>query len=117
MKTSEMTEDQIRVRCADLEGWKQWQNETGKGLSWTPPGKEYAIFMRAEPPDYCNSIDAINAVVKRLPLKSQAKWAFALIDILESVTPEPEFGKTETILLLVTASALDRARAFVAIHE
>lgn len=66
---------------------------------------------------YHDSIDAINAAVLRMSYDMQAKWAFALIDILEPVTPEPSLGKAGAILLMITASALDRARAFVAIHE
>ncbi len=106
---SEMTPYEIRVRCADIEG-----------RSTKPTKLRFGGELVSVPrlvPDYCNDPNAINAAVLRLPLEKQRQWAFAMIEILEQRTPEPELGKAGAVLLLVTASALDRARAFVAIHE
>lgn len=114
MTDSEMTPEQIRVRCAEIDGWTEM--ETGKfsgALVGTSPQGEVCTYI----PFYTNSIDVINAAVLRLPPDAQKRWAFKLIEILEPVTPEPELGKAGAILLMITASALDRARAFVAIHE
>lgn len=104
MKTNEMTPEDICIRCAEIEGWTKICASTGMpptGLMPDDADGEYDEVI----PDYCNSIDMINDAVLRLPDYAQYNWLVTL----ESMSP--------TMLKFVTASALDRARAFVKIHE
>lgn len=103
MKT-ELTPEEIRMRCAEIEGWKK--HKGSMFLCHSPKGDSYLNF-----PDYCNSIDAINAAVLRLPMQKLKRWLVKLAIIY------PIVEGMEKEASMVTASALDRSRAFVAIHE
>ncbi len=66
---------------------------------------EYQVA--AELPDYTNDLNAINAAVLRLPEEKLDDWVMKIAELVED----------RWIFRAVTASALERARAFVAIHE
>lgn len=70
--------------------------------------------LRYNIPDYCNSIDAINAAVLRLNEDDQFEWTMELQKMLMEKHKMAAGYLTKEI---ATASAIDRAKAFAAIHS
>lgn len=107
MKTNEMTPEQIRVRCAEIEGWTNIAGNEAYVL-----GYENGASNLEEIPEYTNSRDAIIEAVIRLTPKRRKEW----IDEMFKRAPLSKGQRLDKIWY-ATASALDRARAFVATHE
>lgn len=107
-----MTPNELRIRCAEIDNFTEvYISEEG-----------VFVGMRNDKPslvpEYCKSIDAITAAVLRLSEEKRAEWFNALVGIVAYVDHEGE----NTLFyweakLCATASALDRATAFVKIHE
>lgn len=101
-----MTPDELRIRCAEIDllplGIEIWTSAL--------PSKQ----LRYDVPHYCDSIDAINAAVLRLNEDDQFEWTMELQKILMEKHKMAAGYLTKEI---ATASAIDRAKAFAAIHS
>lgn len=100
----------LRIRCAEIEGVTDFYLYNGD--LWG--------FLNGEPGgthDYCNDTNAINAAVLRLD--EDLSWKF-LIELSKlnprgaSVWPA---WTDQDVYFIATASAIDRCKAFLKVHE
>lgn len=109
-----MTPEELRIRCAEIEGWKDIQNINGCIVGMKPCSN---WIYPANLPDYCNSIDAINAAVLRLSDEKLEAWEYALEEELFGMMNQALRDDPGHRAALATASAIERATAFAAIHS
>lgn len=99
---------QIRIRCAEIEGWTGIAGNAKCMLGYAPNSKSDLLRI----PKYDTSIDTIIAAVLRLSGDLQRDW----IDEMFRRAPLAQ-GRRLDKFWYATCPAIMRARAFVAIHE
>ncbi len=116
--TTDLTPEQIRVRCAEISGipmmesrWKfsyKWAGHLLNSYGYRSEeharserarmSKDFVCFAiteyqaAAELPDYTNDLNAINAAVLRLPMAMRLRWTYRL---LESVIPDFDYEEED----------------------
>lgn len=126
MNTTELTDDEIRVRIAKACGWttcfsQRYGNQCtqllkpdGSILSWNDGVCTLFDWLEIDYtdgqhiPDYLNDLNAMHVAEKTLTKEQRKAWILALAKVLYEEHPGDELN-------LVSATARQRALAFLAI--
>lgn len=107
-----MTATDLRIRCATLDGTIPGRLEVYLKDALDPKMRSDACDC-CDVPEYTKSIDAINAAVLRLSEEKRHQW----LEALKVITESKAVYFWKPCFAIATASALDRAAAFAAIHS
>lgn len=118
-----MTPEELRIRCAELDGWRNvylYEDNAGPSM-WVGDPPSHRPLRMNQPdrhiPNFCYDLNDINAAVLRLSDEKLEAWEYALEEELFGMMNQALRDDPGHRAALATASAIERATAFAAIHS